>query len=229
MADDNWQFTVSPYLWAAGISGSTTSALGVDPETEISSHSLLNDLKFGGMIQATAQKGQHGIYTDLMYTDIRTNEGSNPIGSLDSTSKTTVFTLAYDYQVFNNQQAQLDLLVGARYWKTNVALDFTFNHEALPDTARFAETKQWVDPALGIKGRSMIANSQFFVEGGAGIGGFGLGSKLYYEFNANIGYQFTDNISAAVGYRYFDVNYDKNDYVYDIVQQGWLAGVSFSF
>jgi hypothetical protein len=34
-----------------------------------------------------------------------------------------------------------------------------------------------------------MGNSKYCLPGGAGIGGFGMGSKCFYEFNGAVGYQ----------------------------------------
>jgi len=65
-----------------------------------------------------------------------------------------------------------------------------------------------------------MGSSQFYVEGCAGLGGFGVGSDLFYEINANVGYQWNKSIGTALGYRMFDVDYEDDGYVYDVRQQG---------
>ena len=89
--------------------------------------------------------------------------------------------------------------------------------------------ESWVDPAVGVKGRAPFGNSRFYFDGGAGIGGFGVGSRLAYEINLNIGYQWTKSIGTTIGYRMFDVDYENDGYVYDVRQQGWQLGLSWAF
>ena len=65
--------------------------------------------------------------------------------------------------------------------------------------------------------------------GGAGLGGFGVGSDLFYEISANVGYQWNKSIGTALGYRMFDVDYEDDGYVYDVKQQGWQVGLRWAF
>ena len=89
--------------------------------------------------------------------------------------------------------------------------------------------ESWVDPAIGIKGRTPIAGSNFYLEGFAGVGGFGVGSDLFYDLNLNIGYQWNRAIGTGIGYRLYDVDYNKDDFLYDVKQQGWLIGLTWAF
>ena len=87
----------------------------------------------------------------------------------------------------------------------------------------------WFDPGLGVKGRVPFGATRFYFEGGAGIGGFGVGSDLFYEINASVGYQWTKSIGTTIGYRMFDVDYEDNGFVYDVRQQGLQLGLTWSF
>ena len=89
--------------------------------------------------------------------------------------------------------------------------------------------ESWFDPAMEIKRRAPLGGSKFYMEGGAGLGGFGVGSDLYYEINANVGYQWNRSIGTAIGYRMFDVDYEDDGYVYDVKQQGWQIGLTWPF
>ena len=56
-----------------------------------------------------------------------------------------------------------------------------------------------------------------------------MGSKLFYDLNLNLGYQWTDAIGTAVGYRLFDVDYDHKGFLWDVQQAGWGLGLAWSF
>ena len=43
------------------------------------------------------------------------------------------------------------------------------------------------------------------------------------------GYQFTDWFSAVAGYRAAGVDYENDGFVYDVVQQGPIIGLTFRF
>lgn len=46
---------------------------------------------------------------------------------------------------------------------------------------------------------------------------------------ANVSYQWTDSISTTLGYRYLDVDYEDNGFLYDVAQQEPVLGISWRF
>ena len=44
-----------------------------------------------------------------------------------------------------------------------------------------------------------------------------------------VGYHISDRFSALVGYRALGVDYEKGDFVFDIVQQGPILGLTMQF
>jgi len=60
-------------------------------------------------------------------------------------------------------------------------------------------------------------------------GGFGVSSDFDWDLLAAAGYQFNNSISAALGYRALGVNYSHEDFVFDVVQHGPIAGVVIRF
>jgi hypothetical protein len=232
LAEEDWSFRLSPYIWFAGLKGDvgTIPPLPSAP-IDISASEALDDTEASLMIILGAKKGRHGFYTDLIYTDVQSKEElvPQPIGlDMKSTTKSTIFTLAYQYEVYNHEQAVVDLLAGARYWAIDSELKFGGGLGVLAGK-KISNDESWFDPALGIKGRAPLGSSKFYVEGGAGLGGFGVGSDLYYEISANVGYQWNKSIGTAIGYRMFDVDYEDDGYVYDVKQQGWQIGLTWAF
>jgi hypothetical protein len=231
-ADENWQFRLTPYLWFAGVEGDLTTIPGLpSAPIDLSPSEAIEDSEVSLMLILDAKRGRHGVFADFIYTDARSDEDlvPPPIGlSLRSVSKNTIFSLAYQYEIFNQDRRVVDVMVGARYWDVDTELTFGGGLGVLAGR-RVKNHESWIDPAVGIKGRLPIGESRFYFEGGAGLGGFGVGSDLFYEFNGGIGYQWTPAIGTMIGYRMFDVDYDDDGFLYDIRQQGWQAGLTWAF
>ena len=49
------------------------------------------------------------------------------------------------------------------------------------------------------------------------------------RFKSNLGYQWTRIFSVSLGYRYMDVDYKKDDFIYNVVQQGVMLGLGWQF
>lgn len=232
LAEEPWQFRLTPYMWLAGLKGdvATTPPLPT-VSVDVSPSDALSDLEGGGMVVFEGRKGRHGFLVDLMYTDIRSDFEAVPAPinlNMKSISKTTIATLAYQYQLYGHDQTVLDLLAGVRYWNIDSELQFSGGLGVLAGRT-ISHTESWVDPAIGVKGRVPFGASRFYFEGGAGVGGFNVGSNLFYDVNANVGYQWSRSIGTTIGYRMFDVDYDNDAFVYDVRQEGWQLGLSWSF
>ena len=230
-AEENWQFRLSPYIWFAGLKGDVSTIPGAPSvPIDISPSDALQDTEASLMIMLDAKKGRHGFFTDLLYSDVRSDEEHIPEIELTmrSITKTTQFTLAYQYEIYHQDQAVVDLLVGARYWAIDSELQFGGGLGILAGKT-ISHDESWLDPLVGFKARAPLGNSRFYLAGGAGLGGFGAGSDLFYELSANIGYQWNKAIGTTLGYRMFDVDYENDGYVYDVKQQGWQVGLTWSF
>ena len=231
-AEDNWQFRLSPYIWFAGIKGDVGTIPPLPAASiDVSASDAVKDTEGGFMVMLDARKQRHGFLVDLLYTDVQSDTTlvPSPINlNMKSISKTTIATVAYQYEAYNENQTVVDVLAGLRYWETDSELQFSGGLGILAGRS-IRNKESWVDPGIGIKGRTPLGDSRFYFEGGAGIGGFSIGSKLFYDLNANVGYQWTKSIGTTVGYRMFDVDYENGGYVYDVRQEGWQLGLTWSF
>lgn len=50
-----------------------------------------------------------------------------------------------------------------------------------------------------------------------------------WDVSINFGYQWGDTFSTTIGYRYLDVDYEDDGFLYDVAQQGPLIGLSWVF
>ena len=89
--------------------------------------------------------------------------------------------------------------------------------------------EDWFDPMVGLKGQLYLGASKFFISGAVAFGGFGMGSDLFWDAWANLGYKFTRTFSMTLGYRYLDVDYEKDDFLYDVTYQGLVLVLGWRF
>ena len=96
----------------------------------------------------------------------------------------------------------------------------------LPQTA--SAEKEWVDPIIGVRAQWNF-NEKWFLAGKSDVGGFGVGSDLAWTVQGTVGYNFTQTVSAELGYRYFDADYSDGDFSYDLAEHGLFMGVNVKF
>jgi hypothetical protein len=235
-ADDDWQFQITPYLWFAGIKGDVSTIPGYPPAPiDVSSSQALQDTKTSYMGILSVKKGRHAGFVDFLYSDVQSDLYYAPTLNLtlQSTSKTTLVTAGYAYEVYESDKAFVDLFAAARYWEVDSQLDLVGGLGILPPQYAppytISNKESWVDPLIGIMARSALGDSKFFVSGILGVGGFGVGSDHLYDASLHFGYQWSKLIGTTLGYRMYDVKYQDGSFLYDVRQQGWLLGLSFTF
>ena len=230
LADEGWKFRLAPYMWFAGLEGDVGPLKNVpSSDVDISPSDALDDTDSSFMLIFDARKGLHGIFTDIFYSDLTSTEKIDSATStkLRSTTKTTMITAAYTYSVLQDNFTNVDLMAGARWWRIDADVKLKSQIPALNLSGD--NTEFWFDPFIGVRGRMPISGSNFYVNGNASYGGFDINAKSFYEVSANLGYRWTKEIDTLVGYRQFDLDYDKNDFKYDAKQSGWQIGLVWSF
>ena len=228
---DQWEFQLAPYVWLSGQNGTTSTLPGLPPaDVDIDFYDdIWGNINLAGMLVAEARKGRFGLFTDIVYTDIEM-EDPTPYGVLysavDSQTKSWMVSIAGLYRLAEQQNRFLDAIAGVRYW--SVDTDLTLKAGLLPERS-ISNSEDWFDPLIGLKGFTPIGSSRFFVSSAIVIGGFGAGSDFMWDASVNFGYQWTKGFSTTLGYRYLDVDYEKDDFLYDVVQDGITLGLSWRF
>ena len=230
IADDDWKFRLSPYIWFAGFEGEVGPLKGVpSSDVDISASDALSDTDSSFMLILDAKKGLNGIYTDIFYSDITSTEkiDAGTSTKVRSSTETTMITVAYAYSVLQDNAMNVDLMAGARWWQIDA--DIKIKSQVPELNLSGDNTESWFDPFIGVKGKFPITDSNFYISGGGGYGGFDINAKSFYDISANLGYRWTDKIDTVVGYRQFDLDYDQNDFKYDAKQSGWQIGLTWAF
>jgi hypothetical protein len=98
--------------------------------------------------------------------------------------------------------------------------------DALPTYA--AGDQWWIDPIVGLRGQINLTRWLFLAAQGD-VGGFGVGSQITWNTQATIGFNFTRNIFAELGYRYMYVDYNKNNFLYQMNSYGLFSSIGVKF
>jgi hypothetical protein len=227
----DWAFALTPYLWFAGLKGevATTPPLPPGP-IDISPSEALSDTEASFMLWFDARRGRYGVFADFLYSDVRSDSAMIPeLGlNMGSVSKTTLLSIGFNYELFRKDGAIADVMVGGRYWDIDATLSFSGGGGVL-DGRSIHHTESWVDPFIALKGRTFLGKSNFYAGGAVAVGGFNVGSDMFYDLTGNIGYQWNKSIGTSVGYRYYDVDYEDGEFLYDVAQSGWTVSLTWLF
>jgi hypothetical protein len=225
--DAGGHFSVTPYLWFAGVRG-TVGALGRNASVHVSDGDLLSHFDIGLMGAAEARYDRVVINGDLMW--IRVSDGKAlPFTGLGAVSADVrvgqlVWTSKLGYRVINSQKFKLDANAGIRYWHLGQKL--SFNPSLLG--INFNGSQNWVDLVVG--GRAQLPLGKKAVIDLAGdVGGWDATAKLDYQFAALLGFKLCPKWTAVMGYRYLFIDYRQNNAVFNTITSGGIVGLTYTF
>ena len=225
-AASEWQFTVAPYLWGAGIRGDVGHQSTGTQFVKSDFHDIARDLDVAAMVMAEARFGPYSLLADAMYIDTTTKtrlpDGA-PAKHLNTDSKTFSGFFGGGYALLDDSALRLDATGGGRVWYSSTTLSL---HGGGAGGASGSDSATWADLLVGLRGRYALAPSIWL--SGWGIAGAGQ-SRSDWDAAALLGWEFIPGFQAAAGYRAMGVNYRHDGFVYDMVQQGPLLGISGRF
>jgi len=90
------------------------------------------------------------------------------------------------------------------------------------------QSRWWIDPIVGLRGQVNFAR-WLFAAAQADAGGFGAGSQITWNTQATLGVNFSRHIAFEAGYRYMYIDYNKDNFLYNVNMPGVFGGLIFKF
>lgn len=219
--DDELSFDISPYFWATAINGDVDVEDLPSARLDMDFSDVWDDFESGAAAFLTVRKGPWLAMADFSYLKME-DDRQLLMMSVSSEIDTTLASLAVGRRIAGDMGAPaMDAFIGGRYNRYDVDIEIS----PLGSASR---TEEWVDPIVGVN-LSVPFSKRISAGVLADIGGFGVGSDLAWEAMPVIGFSLSDMIMLRAGYRWLDVDYDKDDLLIDTMTQGWLAGLGFRF
>ena len=219
-----WQFEVVPYAWFLGLDGDTK--VGRLPATGVEAGfpDLFHVLDAVFLTTFTAHKDRGGLYFDSMYFDLSKTEPTPEavFGDARVDLGQQIYSLAGTWRV-SGGRAPVTLYGGARYVGLDTDLELTSGVAA---GRSVSSSESWSDGYVGASIRWKFAEHWALV----GYGDIGAGgSRLTWQGLAGVDWTFSKHLSGKFGYRYFKIDYDQDDFVYDMAMAGGYAGLGIRF
>jgi len=219
---DGNSYTITPYLWGSSIDGTVSPSgaarnLGIDADFG----DMLDQTDTGYALAGDARWGRFGILADYGFLGL--SERETTLGTtVNYDVDMEIANLAAYYRVDNSPQMDVDLYAGGRWWNVETDLNVRTGTQA----GRRKNDNDWTDYFVGARVKYQPGERWFF----KGLGDYGSGdSDETWQLYAAGGYEFSDAVSAEVGYRMLQVDYEDNGFLYDVTHDGLLAGVNFKF
>lgn len=228
---------VTPYIWASGLKGHV-SPFRIAPTIGVKKtfHEVFDNLNLAGFLNIKGRYDNFVLAGDIMYVSLTDSKTFGPLppsplpipagSTLRASVDTKQFTasLMGGYRLVDNQNFTLDALAGLNYWYVSNELTISVGRLSKSHKEDFG----WVDPIIGAS-TSMQLSDRLFLQAQANIGGFDLGSKFTWGAQGTVNYTLTDSLSVSAGYKIMDVNYDRNNHVYDVRLNGPVLGATWKF
>jgi hypothetical protein len=249
-ADDEWKFSVTPYLWLpsfnANFKYSLPPSTGGSPDVETY---YLNNLNAALMLTGDARKGNLSFFSDLIYLDISGNDshvksvdfgGTQVSSSIDAGTQTsikgTVLTVGGGYTVVRTPDASLDVIGGLRYLGIDVTTDWHLSgtitgpppgSQTFPLTGTVSERADLWDAIIGMRGRINLGNAgkwsmPYYLDAGTGS------STLTWQGMTGLSYAYDwGDVSLAYRHLYYSQKNDK--LIQSLALSGPVLGATFRF
>ncbi len=137
---NGWDFSIAPYLVAAGMDGSLT-VKGIEADIDVPFSDIIDNLDFAAMVHFDMRNEHWVLMSDLFYVDL---EGSDDValGTATAAVQQTLFEVAGGYRV----SPVGTLLAGARW----VDLDTRIRYAGQILDEEVSAGKSWIDPFVGV-------------------------------------------------------------------------------
>ncbi|OYY74069.1 MAG: hypothetical protein B7Y40_06540 [Gammaproteobacteria bacterium 28-57-27] len=234
---DDWQYELTPYLLAAGMSG-TVGVRNVTTEVNPSFGDIADHLDAGFMGLFAAQNGPwtlslEGVYMKLSGSGSHTRSGPEGIFSLNSSmdvsSALYVAQGSVGYRLVD-QATKLDLIGALRYTQVDADADLVTRVQpgvVFPDGGRSASGSEgWTDAVIGVRVIQPLAENWSLL-GYADVGAGG--SDLTYQVIAGVNWDYAKGFTAKLGYRYLYWDYADGGTVWDMAASGSYLGLGIHF
>ncbi|MBK1792645.1 outer membrane beta-barrel protein [Persicirhabdus sediminis] len=222
-----WAYSITPYIWAAGLSGDV-GVNGNIADVDASFSDILSNLEFAGFIHADAMKNDKwGFYGDFQYLKINANgSASLPISNSVDLDVTQIrFELGMKYRAYKTDRTTIDLLVGGQYNYLKNGLTLTGpNRVVFKDST----SEDWIDPVIGAKW-SYRMNEKWTAGLFGQVGGFGVASDFSWQAMATLSYDINECWSIIAAYRNQYIDYSNDGFVYKTDTSGPVLGASYTF
>jgi hypothetical protein len=221
-----WTYSITPYFWAAGLSGETSQFGLPTIDIDASFSDILDNLDFAAMLIGEARNGPYSLFGDLIYTTLSA-DSATPRGvlatSVDVETSTFAGLAGAGYSILEGPSGRLDVVGAVRVW--SVDTDISFSGVFLDGETR-SDGATWVDGLIGVRGNYSFT-PQFYVTGWALVGAGG--ADVDWDIAGGLGYRINDRFSATLGYRALGVDYSDDGFLFDVVQQGPIMGLTIRF
>ena len=214
---DDWRITFTPYAWMSGVKG--TVGIGANTaEVDAPFTESVEDFDIGFAGVFESRRHPWVLRADVFYVSLSDEEAVSAGQVLTVGQDEFMLNPEVGYTLLARPWGGVDGLIGARYW--NMSVDLALSPQEV------SGDRNWVDGTVGALFRYEPAD-KWHLNAKADIGAGG--SDFTWQVYGGAGYDLGSCCSLVGVYRFLDVDYDKDDVLFDMQISGPALGVTLRF
>ncbi len=208
-----WNYQLTPYLWGAGLDGSTALA-GQEVDFKADFGDLISFVDAGVAARFEAKSDRWGYFIDGFFIKLSA-DSDRLAGAAKVTNDQKLVEAGLSYAL----SEQFDLIIGGRYQKIDQDL-------SLPVVPELNGGDSWLDGFVGAVWQPVKTDKwSFRLRGDIGAGD----SDGVWQVAAGGGYHFNKTWSLLVNYRYLSTDFESDKFKWDVDQSGLGVGLGISW
>lgn len=214
---EHWSISVTPYVWMSGLEG--TIGVGSNlSQVDVNFSEGAEDFEFGFASLLEIRRHPWVFRTDFFYVSL-SDEGATSAGNTVTVGQDELMLHPeVGYTLLARPWGGVDGLIGARYWNLGVDL-------SLP-THGISADRNWVDGTVGANFRYHPGRKwRLVAKADLGAGS----SDHIWQLYGGGSYALGDCCALVAAWRYLDIDYDKDELLYDVRLSGPTFGVTLRF
>jgi hypothetical protein len=228
--DGRWQFLLEPYVMLPNMKGETGIGNLAPVKVDQDPQDIFDNLQIGAMLFLEARSDTWAFSSDVLFMDL---EADIEPATLITGGEVGVSQLGWELAAMRRLAPWFELGVGATYNRIDADVDIDVLGIFGPNyTLSGGLTEEWIDPTV-VARATLPFGDRWFLQARANLGGFGIGSELMWQLQADVGYRPSDRWRFSFGYRVIDIDYDQGRdagrLVYDIRTFGPVLRLGYSF
>lgn len=215
---EDWQYSITPYLWAPSLDLS----LGVGPNAPVSAgKSLLEVLDGALLVQGEARRGRWSFLGEFNYLNLSDDFGRAPGDARAGwRMQGTMIAFAAGYAVHDERDTRVEVIGGLRAWDLETSTTVA--------DRRVSKDSKFIDPMLGLRVETPLGQ-RASLQGLATLGGSNFGSDRQVEAIAQVTWPLRGATDISAGYRYLSLDFDDDTALIDATMRGPFVSVTFNF
>ena len=228
--DGRWQFLLEPYVMLPNMKGETGIGNLAPVKVDQDPQDIFDNLQIGAMLFLEARSDTWAFSSDVLFMDL---EADIEPATLITGGEVGVSQLGWELAAMRRLAPWFELGVGATYNRIDADVDIDVLGIFGPNyTLSGGLTEEWIDPTV-VARATLPFGDRWFLQARANLGGFGIGSELMWQLQADVGYRPSDRWRFSFGYRVIDIDNDQGRdagrFVYDIRTFGPVLRLGYSF